>query len=75
MVHNISKPYSHKNMVLKLDLYKSYNRVSWDFLCKIHRYFGFSERWFDMIWRLISNVWYSINFNGTRHDFFSSTRG
>lgn len=28
-----------------------------------------------MIWRIISNVWYSININGTRYDFFNSTRG
>lgn len=30
--------------------------------------------WIDRVWRLIFNVWYSVNLNGTRHDFFISSR-
>ncbi|XP_019266837.1 PREDICTED: uncharacterized protein LOC109244235 [Nicotiana attenuata] len=36
---------------------------------------GFSEGWIRSIWMLMSNVWYSININGTRHGFFKSSRG
>ncbi|XP_070055486.1 uncharacterized protein [Nicotiana tomentosiformis] len=36
---------------------------------------GILEVWIDRVWRLISNVWYSVNLNGTRHDFFKSSRG
>ncbi|XP_071939195.1 uncharacterized protein [Coffea arabica] len=39
------------------------------------RYFGFSETWIDMIWRLISNVWFSILVNGGLHGFFRSSLG
>nr|XP_009608741.1 uncharacterized protein LOC104102667 [Nicotiana tomentosiformis] len=35
---------------------------------------GFSEPWIE-VWRLISNVSYSINLNGSRQGFFKSTRG
>ncbi|XP_075086091.1 uncharacterized protein LOC142168830 [Nicotiana tabacum] len=28
-----------------------------------------------MVWRLLTNVWYSININGVRHGFFKSSRG
>ncbi|WMV44062.1 hypothetical protein MTR67_037447 [Solanum verrucosum] len=45
---------------------KAYDRVSWIFLTKVLRKFGFSERMINMIWRLTSNNWYS---------FFQSSRG
>ncbi|XP_071933165.1 uncharacterized protein [Coffea arabica] len=35
----------------------------------------FSEKWIDMIWRPISNVWLSMIVNGLPHEFFKSTRG
>ena len=44
------------NMVVKLDMMKAYNRVSWCFLLQVLHRFAFNEVWIDMIWRLISNV-------------------
>ena len=43
------------NIVLKLDLAKAYDRLSWLFLTKVLRKFGFCEMFIDMIWRIISN--------------------
>ena len=39
------------------------------------RRFGFGEVWIDMIWRLISNVWFSVIINGAPQGFFKSSRG
>lgn len=39
------------------------------------RAFGFGEQRTDMIWRLISNVWFSIIVNRASLGFFKSTRG
>lgn len=39
------------------------------------RKFGFSEVIIDMIWRLMSNNWYSVLINGRSHGFFQSTKG
>lgn len=75
MVHNINRTSSDGNVVLKMDMAKAYDRVSWEYLCRALRHFGFSERWIDSVWRLITNVWYSVNINGVRHGFFKSTRG
>lgn len=36
---------------------------------------GFTERIIDMVWRLVSNNWYSVLINGKAHGFFSSSRG
>lgn len=46
-------------MVVKFDMTKSYDRVSWKYLVEVLRRFGFLERIIDTIVRLISNNWYS----------------
>ena len=48
------------NVVLKLDMAKAYDHMSWLFILKTLRQFGFDERFIDMIWRLLSNCWYSL---------------
>ncbi|WMV14216.1 hypothetical protein MTR67_007601 [Solanum verrucosum] len=65
----------HINVVVKLDMAKAYDRVSWIFLTKVLRKLGFAEVIIDMIWRLVSNNWYSVLINGRSHGFFRSTRG
>jgi len=63
------------NVVVKLDMAKAYDRVTWIFLTKVLRSFGFSERIVDMVVRLVSNNWYPVNMNGKTFGFFHSTRG
>lgn len=63
------------NVVIKLDMSKAYDRLSWHFIIKVLRAFGFSEVWIDLIWRMISNCWYSILINGKPSGFFKSNRG
>ena len=60
------------NVVFKLDMTKAYDRMMWPFLIKVLRAFGFGERWIDMIWRIISNVWFSVIINGSLCGFFKS---
>ncbi|XP_071940073.1 uncharacterized protein [Coffea arabica] len=59
LVSDIHRKNRGGNVVLKLDMAKAYDRVSWPFLLQVLRRFGFGEVWIDMIWRLISNVWFS----------------
>lgn len=63
------------NVVVKLDMTKAYDRLSWVFLNKVLSQFGFSEGLIDMVYRLLSNNWYSILINGRTHGFFKSSRG
>lgn len=65
----------YHNVMVKLDMAKAYDRVSWVFLIRVLRRFGFSELLIDLIWRLSSNNWYTILVNGQPFGFFNSTRG
>ncbi|XP_019235632.1 PREDICTED: uncharacterized protein LOC109215963 [Nicotiana attenuata] len=78
IVHGIKKPTMGSNMVIKLDMAKAYDRVSWSFTYIMLRRMGFSEMIVDMIWRTMSNNWYSVIVNGTRylfHGFYMEKRG
>nr|XP_027072034.1 uncharacterized protein LOC113696849 [Coffea arabica] len=74
LLSDIKKPNRGGNVMLKLDMMKANDRVSWIFLTQVLRRFGFSEVWIDMVWR-ISNVWFSVIVNGLPQGFFRSTRG
>lgn len=63
------------NIVVKLNMEKAYDRVSWIFLTKVLRQFGFSKVVIDMVWRLMVNNWYSVVINRKSYGFFKSTRG
>lgn len=75
ITHSIKKPKPGDNVVIKLDMAKAYDRVSWSFICLVLRKMGFAEFFIDMVWRIMSNNWYSIIINGARHGFFRSSRG
>nr|XP_027093644.1 uncharacterized protein LOC113714046 [Coffea arabica] len=44
-------------------------------LLSVLRLFRFSETWIDVVWWLVSNVWFSVLINGVPQGFFPSTRG
>lgn len=51
------------NIIIKIDFPKAYDGVSLFFLMKVLRKMGFSNNVIDMVWRLISNNYYSILIN------------
>lgn len=75
IIRGINRRNKLHNMVVKMDMAKAYNRVSWKFLVQVLRKFGFSERIIDIIVRLVSNNWYTILINGQAYGFFQSSRG
>lgn len=63
------------NVMLKLDMAKAYDRLNWAFLIQVLRSFGFREHFIDMMWRLISNCYFSVLVNGQPCGYFKATRG
>ena len=74
IVTNIRKSGKPSNVVINLDMTKSYDTLSCFILMKVLRNMGVSELFADLIWRLISNNRYSILINGQTPGFFDSTR-
>ncbi|XP_071926511.1 uncharacterized protein [Coffea arabica] len=72
---SIGKKARGGNVALKLDMVKAYDRMSWTHVIHVLQKFGFGERFIDMVWRLLSNVWFSIIINGMSRGFFKSSRG
>ncbi|XP_027171591.1 uncharacterized protein LOC113771176 [Coffea eugenioides] len=75
MISRIGRKVRGSNVVLKLDMAKAYDRVSWMFLLSVMRKFGFGEVWLDMVWRLVSSCHFSVLINGGPVGFFRSTWG
>lgn len=74
IIKDINRRNKLHNVVVKLDITKAYDRVSWVLLTKVLRKFGFGERLINGVWRIISNNWYSKLINGKQQVLFKSTR-
>lgn len=72
IIHHIKKPNIGGNVILKIDMANAYDRVSWSYICIVMSKKDFAEGFIDMVWRIMSNNWYSIIINGSRHGFFHS---
>lgn len=77
VVHLISSKKGNNNgwMVIKLDLEKAYDKISWDFICNTLKLFNFPLKWVQLIYQCISSVQHSIIFNGSITEFFIPNRG
>ena len=62
-------------MAMKLDMSKAYDRVEWNFLCRLMEKIGFEDRWIQLIYGCISSISYSILANGEPHGDIKPTRG
>jgi len=64
-----------KGMILKADLSKAFNRVSWLYLRMLLTHLGFPVGFIKWIMCCITNVSFSVLVNGVASAFFGSERG
>lgn len=64
-----------KRVAFKIDIQKAYDTVSWDFMEKILKQFGFHETMVLWIMNCIRSAKFSINVNGESCGIFKGGRG
>ncbi|KAL0463200.1 UNVERIFIED_CONTAM: hypothetical protein Slati_0207600 [Sesamum latifolium] len=75
MIHIWTSDTKNSNLVIKLDMSKAYDRVSWAFLLIVMQKMGFPTRFLTLIKHAIKNCWFTVLVNGEAAGFFKSTQG
>lgn len=73
-IHSLKK-LRNKGMMIKLDLAKAYDKLSWEYLQRILKAYGFDDRWTTWIMSVISTPSMSILLNGTPTETFKPSCG
>ena len=62
-------------MLIKLDMSKAFDKISWKYIRETLKAFGFHPTWIHWIMWLISSSFFSILLNGTPISTFKTSRG
>lgn len=74
MVHLLHRKNHGGNIVMKIDMAKTYDRVHWDFLLDVLQGFGFNKKFCQLIAECVKSLWFSVMMNGTYKGFFKPSR-
>eukprot|EP00253_Pinus_taeda_P011019 PITA_11019 len=74
IIHSL-KQSKKPGMLLKIDLSKAFDSISWDYMQKILTAFGFAPPWIRWVSSLVSSSFFSILINGIPSTTFRPSRG
>lgn len=70
VVNLMQKKFYEGNLVMKLDIKKSFDYINWMFLMQVLKHFGFNDVFTKWIWIILNSANFFISFNGKMHGFF-----
>ncbi|WMV56909.1 hypothetical protein MTR67_050294 [Solanum verrucosum] len=77
--HDLLRHYNRKSVsprcLMKIDLKKAYDMVSWEFLEEVLHGFGFPGQFIQWIMLGVTTTMFSVKVNGVNHGFFAGRRG
>jgi exonuclease III len=74
VIHSLQKTKT-PGMLLKLDISKAFDKLSWEYMKAMLLAFGFDQNWVTWILRLTSSAFFSLLINGVPSKPFSPSRG
>jgi hypothetical protein len=74
VIHSLQKTKT-PGMLLKLDLSKAFDKISWEYMRAMLLAFGFDQSWVTWIVNLTSSAFFSLLINGVPSRPFSPSRG
>ncbi|CAH9090422.1 unnamed protein product, partial [Cuscuta europaea] len=75
LVKGYTRKHCSPRCMIKVDLRKAYDTISWDFLYSVLLIIGFPLQFVKWIMECVSTASFSISINGTLHGFFRGKRG
>ncbi|KAJ4768712.1 RNA-directed DNA polymerase (reverse transcriptase)-related family protein [Rhynchospora pubera] len=74
LVHHLNSS-QHNGVLLKLDFYKAFDSVNWDFLFSLMLHRGFPQKYVDWVKLLVTTATSSVLVNGSLGRVFKHKRG
>lgn len=79
LAQELFRGYSRENgtpkCALKIDLYKAFDSISWEFLIQAMHRVGFPTSFTNLVSACISTPMYSVKINGAIHGYFQGNKG
>ena len=69
MIHSL-KIYQRPSMLIKLDIAKAFDKLSWQFMGKILEAYSFCPEWIEWVMNLVTTPFFSILLNGSPTQVF-----
>lgn len=60
---------------MQIDLRKGYDMVSWEFVEKMLKGYGFAEKFRKLIINCIISIKFSVRINGKSYEYFAGQKG
>ncbi|XP_022030851.1 uncharacterized protein LOC110931782 [Helianthus annuus] len=75
LMHNYHLNKGPARCAFKIDIQKAYDTVSWSFLEKVLKAFGFHDKMVAWVMACVSTTSFSLSINGNLHGYFRGKRG
>lgn len=74
-INVLGKKNKYMNITLKVDIYKDFDIIRWEFIINVIKCFGFCPLFYEWIQTILSSEFLSISYNGQSYGYFNCNRG
>lgn len=75
LLRGYNRKRSSPRCIIKIDLRKAFDSISWDFLAAVLKGLSFPQCFIDWVMECVSSPSYSVSINGGIHGFFKGKKG